>query len=92
VSAARLLAISVLGHEKRNLMAMIQIIQIHAPLHFSNREHSWSLSRVGLQAENPRDVLIRHIGTIFSTLFFYFEATLQFLVIASIYTLLLVAN
>lgn len=53
--AARLLAIGVIGHEKRNLMPMIEIIEIHVMLHFSKREHNWSLSRAGLQAENPRD-------------------------------------
>ena len=58
VGAARLLAIGVIGHEKRNLMTMIEIVEIHVLLHFSKREHSWSLSRVGLQAENPRDNLI----------------------------------
>lgn len=56
--ATRLLAIGVVGHEERNLMTMIEIIEIHVLLHFSKREHNWSLSRVGLQAENPRDELI----------------------------------
>ena len=56
--AARLLAIGVVGHEERNLMKMIEIIEVHVLLHLSKREHSWSLSRAGLQAENPRDELI----------------------------------
>lgn len=55
MSAARLLAMAVIRHEKRNLMTMIEIIEVHMLLHFSKREHSWSLSRVGLLAENPRD-------------------------------------
>jgi len=38
-------------------MTMAEIIEIHMLLHFSKREHNWSLSRVGLQAENPRDEL-----------------------------------
>ena len=56
--AARPVAIGVVGHEQRNLMTMIEIIEIHALLHLSKREHSWSLSRAGLPAENPRDELI----------------------------------
>ena len=55
MDAVRPLAIGVVGHEQQNLMTMIEIIEVHVLLHFSKREHSWSLSRAGLQAENPRD-------------------------------------
>ena len=55
MDAVRPLAIGVVGHEQQNLMTMIDIIEVHVLLDFSKREHSWSLNRVGLKTENPRD-------------------------------------
>jgi hypothetical protein len=43
--AARRLGASVVGHEERYLVTMIEIIEIHIQLLLRKREHGWSLRR-----------------------------------------------
>lgn len=52
--AAGLLAIGFVGHRERKLMTMIEIIEAYVLLHFTKREHSWSLSRVGSGRKSAR--------------------------------------
>ena len=45
MNAARFLRRRIVGHEQRNLMAVIKIIEIHEFAPRRKREHIWSLSR-----------------------------------------------
>jgi hypothetical protein len=54
MSPARFLRVSVLGHEQRHLMALVEIIEVHGVLRSRKREHNRSLSCAGLQKKYPR--------------------------------------
>jgi hypothetical protein len=51
----------IVGHEERNLMPVVEIVDVQAHAPFRKREHSQSLSRMDLQTENPRDADLYHI-------------------------------
>lgn len=80
------------SQEQRNLMALVEIIEIHGTLPSRKREHELSLSLVGLQKEQIHVMRLSYHKHLEIPIGYLFVPILQLLPNRRIYQSLLVAN